>query len=133
MKRKRLIITLLSVFVILLSLTMGPKSRAQPVPAHPYKVYKVDGSVVTLVPSKQHPLVFFATWCPHCQQDLGNKTDPNAYYIDTFTRESNSKESFKAVQDFIKTYHADSDLNRYFVSVEQHPQGVPHVPYVITQ
>lgn len=98
-----------------------------------YQVYKSDGSVITLTPSPQHPLIFFATWCTDCQKELSDKTNPNAYYIDTFTKESNSQESFKAVQDFIKTYHTDPDLIRYFVTVDKHPLGVPSVPYTVTK
>ncbi|KLU61723.1 hypothetical protein CEB3_c19010 [Peptococcaceae bacterium CEB3] len=120
--RKRVMVTVLAVFVILLTLTVVPKTG--------YRVYKSDGSIITLVPSKQHPLIFFATWCPHCQQDLANKINPNAYYIDTFTREPNPKASFAAVRNFVKVYHADPDLSRYFVSVDKQPRGVPHVPFI---
>lgn len=105
--------------------------KTAPVASASYSVYKSDGTITTLTPSPQHPLIFFATWCPHCQKDLANKSNPNAYYIDTFTKESNTQESFNSIQNFIEGYHSDPNTKQYFVSVDKHPQGIPYVPYTV--
>ena len=96
-----------------------------------YKVYNSNGTKTVLTPSEQHPLIFFATWCPHCKKDLANKVNPNAYYVDVFTNETSPTASFAAIKTFVKQNHADPDINRYFVSVAKNPVGVPYVPYKI--
>ena len=138
MLKKRIIVTVicsliigcLAWFVFPNRLTASAVKDTQPAS---YQVYKSDGSIATLTPSPQHPLIFFAIWCPDCKKELANKTNPNAYYIDTFAKESSTQESFKAVQEFIKTNHTDPDSSRYFVSVDKHPLGVPSVPYTVTK
>ena len=108
-------------------------AQADPQPLSSYQVYKSNGSITTLKPSPQHPLIFFATWCSHCQDELGGKTNPEAYYIDTYSKEATIPETFAAIQDFIKTYHTDPDSSRYFTTVDKTPASIPHVPYTITK
>ena len=136
MPNKRIIVTVICLIIIGYLIWLFPPglptvvaNQTKVLQPSSYKVYKSDGSIITLTTSSQHPLIFFATWCPHCQMDLANEANSNAYYVDTFTKEHSLQDSFNAIQNFIKTYHADPNLNQYFVSVDNKPQGVPSVPY----
>ena len=75
-------------------------------------VYNLQGQPM-YVNASVTPLLFFATWCPHCQAELPQvqtelaamRPQRPVVLVATFLRTSDTKEAIKEVQDFISKYH----------------------------
>lgn len=118
--------------LLLASFVVIPRATQTLAVAHSgYKVYNSQNQIEYLTPTPQRPLYFFATWCKTCKEKMPNATDKNYRYVYVGWREETEQGKWDSIREFIKNSGADSDLTKYYVSVEKKPTGIEKVPTII--
>ena len=102
--------------------------KTSPQLAQDIKVYDLIGQESTFHIDEKHPVLFFATWCSHCQSEIPQlykiNRNNNLTYIEVFSKTTSdqtvllaeeTKQRALDVKNFIAQYKADPDESEYYL------------------